>query len=142
MFVLSRRYVIGAATIASLFIPQCVTASYLVESIEEAQQTEGHYFQAQFVPTYQHATRVDENHGNYTADLISYTPLAKQQGTVGDTTMVIWINSVGLLGGLQSVGEMRDKAGLLWDTNRLMMVIIHSTALMFTGAINRTSGFM
>ncbi len=106
-----------AVAIASLTAPQLATASYLAESLEEVQQTEGHYFQAQFVPTYQQAMRADENHGNYTADLISYTPLAKRQGTVGDTTMVIWVNSVGLLGGLQSVGAMRNKSGLLWDTN-------------------------
>lgn len=106
-----------ATAMVSLFTPQLATAGYFVESIEEAQQVEGHYLQTQLVPTYQHATRVDENHGNYTADLISYTPLAKRQGTVGDTTIVIWINSVGLLGGLQPVGELRDKAELLWDTN-------------------------
>jgi carbohydrate-selective porin OprB len=106
-----------AVAIAILIVPQLSTASYLVESLEEAQQTEGHYFQAQFVPTYLQAMRSDENTGNYTEDLISYTPLTKRQGTVGDTTMVIWINSVGLFGGLQSAGAMRDKSGLLWDTN-------------------------
>jgi hypothetical protein len=91
-----------SVAIATLTAPQLATATYLVEFLEEAQQTEGHYFHTQFVPTYQQAMRADENHGNYTADLISYTPLTKRQGTVGDTTMVIWINSVGLLGGLQS----------------------------------------
>ncbi len=59
-----------AVAIAFLIVPQLARASYLVESLKETEQTKGHYFQAQIVPTYQQAMRSDENTGNYTADLI------------------------------------------------------------------------
>ena len=76
------------------------------------------YLEGALTGLYQDAREAGEDTGNYEVDLIGSIVLKKRgSGTVGDTDFVFWGFHVDNFGGLQSTGQMRVKAGLLWDTN-------------------------
>jgi len=68
------------------------------------------------VPAYQYAGREKEDTGNYSLDAISVLVFADREGSLGNTDLVLWVNSADKLGGLNSAPELAQDAGLLWDT--------------------------
>jgi len=68
------------------------------------------------VPAYQYAGREKEDTGNYSLDAISVLVLADREGALGNTDLVLWVNSADKIGGLNSAPELAQDAGLLWDT--------------------------
>jgi len=84
----------------------------------EAGEASTDFLEGALTGLYQNALRSSEDTGNFEIDLIGSFVLGRGRGgIVGDTDFVFWAFHVDNLGGLQSTGEMRQKAGLLWDTN-------------------------
>jgi len=92
-------------------------AGQLHEALEAGEQGVD-FLEGAFTGLYQNALEAGEDTGNFEIDLIGSVVLKKRDtGVVGDTDFVFWAFHVDNLGSLQSTGEMRHKAGLLWDTN-------------------------
>jgi carbohydrate-selective porin OprB len=69
------------------------------------------------VPDYQYAGREKQDTGNYSLDAISVLVLADREGLLGNTDLVLWVNSADKIGGLDSAPELAQDAGLLWNTS-------------------------
>ena len=98
-------------------MPCVIMASQLEEAMDAGEEGTN-FLEGALTGIYQQALDANENTGNYEIDLIGSFVLKKRdQGKVGDTDLVFWAFSVDNLGGLQSTGQMQQKAGLLWATN-------------------------
>ena len=109
--------VVCSAVAVVLWVPLGALASQLEEALD-AGEAGTNYFEGALTGLYQNAMDAGEGTGSYEADLIGSIVLKKRgAGIFGDTDFVFWAFSVNNMGGLQSTGQMRGKAGLLWDTN-------------------------
>jgi hypothetical protein len=101
----------------ALWMPLGVQARQLDEALQ-AGESSANYFEGALTGLYQDTRKSDEDTGNFEVDLIgSYVLKQRDGGTLGDTDFVFWGFSVDNIGNLQSTGQMREKSGLLWDTN-------------------------
>jgi carbohydrate-selective porin OprB len=102
---------------ATLFASGVVQASQLDEALQ-AGESSANFFEGALTGLYQDTRKSDEDTGNFEVDLIgSFVLKQRDGGTLGDTDFVFWGFSVDNIGNLQSTGQMREKSGLLWDTN-------------------------
>jgi carbohydrate-selective porin OprB len=101
----------------ALWIPLSVLASQLDEVLDAGEEG-ANYFEGALTGLYQNALQAGQDTGNYEIDLIgSFVLNEGASNRVGDTDLVFWAFSVNNLGGLQSTGQLQQKAGLLWATN-------------------------
>ncbi len=105
------------AVAVALWMPLGAPASQLEEALD-AGESGTNFLEGALTGLYQTALASSEDTGSYEADLIGSIVLKKRgAGIFGDTDFVFWAFSVNNLGNLQSTGQMRKQAGLLWDTN-------------------------
>lgn len=112
-----RTTALALTTITGL-LPTVVSAG-LLDGVTEARVSGEQYLDVSLVPMYQHALREDAGSGNYTFDVIGkFTIVDRPAGSaVGNTDVVLWVNSSDTLGGLDSTSELARKAGLAWEAN-------------------------
>jgi carbohydrate-selective porin OprB len=116
MIVSLRRTAICFVALA-LWMPLGVLASQLDEMMDAGEEG-ANYFEGALTGLYQNALQAGQDTGNYEIDLIgSFVLNEGASNRVGDTDLVFWAFSVNNLGGLQSTGQLQQKAGLLWATN-------------------------
>jgi len=102
----------------AMSVPGSACAGYLDEALE-AGELGVSYFQVAWTGIYQRALSEGAEAGPYDLDLIGSAVLArgKDSNIIGDTDLVFWVFSVDNMGGLAPTGDLRQRAGLLWDTN-------------------------
>lgn len=105
------------AWLAVLFLGSSMAlASRLDDALEASAQAQ-QFVDLSATPAYQYAVREEESTGNYSLDAIGAVVLANRgAGTLGNTNLILWVNSADKIGGLDSAPELAGKAGLLWDT--------------------------
>ena len=109
------RYLTGVAA-AALAATSVAQASRLDDALEAAADGK-QFIDVSAVPAWQYALNDGEAHGNYTLDAIGVAVLAQREDdTIGNTDLIVWVNSSDKIDGLNSAPELSEKAGLLWDT--------------------------
>jgi len=102
---------------AALAVASVAQASRLDDALEAAEAGK-QFIDLSAVPAYQYAVDEDKDTGNYSLDAIGTAQLiARDPAGLGDTTLVIWLNSADKIEGMNSGPELAGDAGLLWNTN-------------------------
>lgn len=101
----------------SLCLVMPASASRLDDALEAAAASK-QFIDLSAVPAYQYAVDEDTDTGNYSLDAIGTAQLIdRDPAGLGDTTLVIWVNSADKIEGMNSGPELAGDAGLLWNTN-------------------------
>jgi hypothetical protein len=108
---------IAACTLAAALASSSVAQASRLDDALEAAVDGKQFIDVSAVPAWQYALNDCEAHGNYTLDAIGVAVLAQREDdTIGNTDLIVWVNSSDKIDGLNSAPELSEKAGLLWDT--------------------------
>jgi hypothetical protein len=107
-----------ALTVLVLLLAATSTRAARLEGANDAILKRANFIDLSFAPAYQRSFRDPGSTGNYSLDIISkLTLIEREPEMIGNSDIVMWVNSGDKFPGLNSTSEFSSNAGVIFDVN-------------------------